>query len=212
MRTLLIGIAMLCGLFAWAGAKFNRVRQQRQAIAELKAHGFDVLLEYEDAELVLAKGTAEPPGPRWLRSLLGDDFFADATCATSDASLDLDGSTRDLGNGELQLLATFPHLRAITFTSDIRITDEKLASLCDLPELAELRLNGCPITDAGMAYVAKLRRLCYLDVSETAITDAGLSQLSGSPSLMGIVVRGTQVTQRGTNQLHGIVPRLTVVH
>lgn len=202
-------MAVLCGLFAWVGAKFQRVRQQRQAIAELKSRGFEVLLEYETPPGP-SSPAVEPPGPELLRVWLGDDFFADVTSASSDVTSDIDGSTRKLGDGDLRLLERFPRLTYLSFSGDLRITDKQLAGLGGLPQVEFLRLDGCPVTDAGMVDVGQLRRLCNLDIGDTAITDAGLAQLGGLTSLVELRVVRTAVTERGIRQLKAVLPKLDV--
>lgn len=71
---------LLTALAISLGVYVERVREQRAIVAELKELGATVKLDFE------AKGrgrvspqAAAPPGPRWLRRWLGDDFFAHVT-------------------------------------------------------------------------------------------------------------------------------------
>ena len=206
LRTLLVVVALLCVLFAWMGAKFNRVRQQRQAIAELKERGFVVLLDYEE-HLISPSGLVEPPGPKFLRNWLGDDFFDEVISASSDVSLDSDGSARELTDDDLKLLGRFPQLTYLSLAGDIRITDKQLALLAELSQLQYLSLDGCPVTDSGMAHIARLRQLSFLDLSGTSITDAGLAQLGGLANLHELRIARTGVTELGIQRLRALLPK-----
>ena len=130
LGTLLVVIAILCGLFAWAGGQFRCVQQRRQAIVYLKDFGFDIQNDMSDFVLNGA-GDLDPPGPKWLRNWLGDDFFVDVVSVSSDVSRNNDGSARALGDDDLKWLGRFPDLKTLRFWGDLRITDERLAVLKD---------------------------------------------------------------------------------
>lgn len=207
LRTLLIFIAILCGLFAWVGAKLRSVQLRRQAIANLKDFGFDIQNDMSDF-VSDGVGDLHPPGPKWLRNWLGDDFFVDVVSVSSDVARDNDGSSRALGDDDLRWFCQFPHLKKLRFWGDLRITDERLAVLNNLPQLEELSLRFCPVTDAGMSYVGQLRQLKRLDLGHTGITDAGLQPLAGLTNLTQLQVQGTAVTTRGAQRLRSLLPSL----
>ena len=74
LRTLLIGVTLAgCG-FACLGFKVQEARRQQADVAAILKLGGNV---YYDHQFGIAgyNPSAVPPGPRWLRALLGDDFF-----------------------------------------------------------------------------------------------------------------------------------------
>src|SRR5262249_2001048 len=73
LRTLLVAVTILC---VWLGLKVNSARRQREAVATLTRSGADVSFDYQTANN--ATPDASPPGPAWLRNLIGDDYFTTA--------------------------------------------------------------------------------------------------------------------------------------
>ena len=80
LRTFLV---LLTVLAAWLGVVVNRAREQREAVKALEALGGSVGYDWQDVDLDLEEllsldGPLTPPGPEWLRRLVGDDLFQDA--------------------------------------------------------------------------------------------------------------------------------------
>jgi hypothetical protein len=70
LRTLLVVMLVVCVTLGW---KVDKVRKQRRAVAWVQESGGDVSYDYEwDNGRV---PNPQPPGPKWLRELLGIDFF-----------------------------------------------------------------------------------------------------------------------------------------
>jgi hypothetical protein len=61
----------------------NRVREQRQVSAQLKALGWTMRLFWEGK-------TEEPNGPAWLRRLIGDDYFQKVDVVSFGINLELE--------------------------------------------------------------------------------------------------------------------------
>src|SRR5688572_22036394 len=75
LRTLLILLTLAC---LWLGWQAKRARDQRQAIATIRAAAGTVLYTYQfDANGVFADygNKLKPLAPAWLRDALGQDFF-----------------------------------------------------------------------------------------------------------------------------------------
>jgi len=66
LRTLLVLLTVLC---VWLGVTVNRARKQREAVAAIEALGGYVRYEYQYGS------GQEPPGPKWLRELIGEEYF-----------------------------------------------------------------------------------------------------------------------------------------
>jgi len=75
LRTMLVLVAVLSVLLAW---NMNQVRQQRKALARVRELGGAVVYDYQYhyvSTKPIIENDARPPGPRWLRDLIGDDYF-----------------------------------------------------------------------------------------------------------------------------------------
>src|ERR1700687_3937460 len=113
----------LCGDLA---PKSEQKRRERLAVVAIKKLGFGQWVEY-DWEL---NGDYEPPGPIWLRNLLGQDFFAVVErvefqqCAT-------------LTDAKLEQVVLLPDVRSL-WLEDTRLTNAGLAHLKKLTSLEVL--------------------------------------------------------------------------
>ena len=75
LRTLLVFVTLSAFASGWFAVKMQRVRRQREAVSAIRAASGLVWYDYE----VNARPTGsvpKPPGPAWMRKLLGDDCFA----------------------------------------------------------------------------------------------------------------------------------------
>src|SRR5262245_10359599 len=84
LRTMLVLITALC---IWLGFQVNAARRQREAVAAILKVGGSVKYDFQ---MVLnptipsplnvsykSLKDASPPGPAWLRHLIGDEYFQD---------------------------------------------------------------------------------------------------------------------------------------
>ena len=68
--------------FTWLETEMKQARKQRAAVDWIEKAGGSVFYDYQpdpSGDIPAAK----PPGPAWLRKLLGDDYFADVTSVES---------------------------------------------------------------------------------------------------------------------------------
>ena len=84
------------------------------------------------------------------------------------------------------------------------VTDELLANLPQISNIAILNLRGTKITDAGLAHVGKLPALTHLHLELTGIGDAGLAHLANLANLEYLNLYGTQVTDAGLEHLKSL--------
>jgi hypothetical protein len=73
LRSLLLFMLVASLGMSWVAVRMKRTRQQDEAVEEIKKLGGFVQYDYEAYH-----PGAEPSGPAWLRSLLGENFFATA--------------------------------------------------------------------------------------------------------------------------------------
>lgn len=88
LRTLFV---LVTAFAVWLGVIVNRAREQREAVEAIEAAGgwigFDWETEYshsERDEIVFSIDSRNPPGPDWLRRLVGEEFFQDAEIVVLD--------------------------------------------------------------------------------------------------------------------------------
>ncbi|MCH7729836.1 MAG: hypothetical protein IH991_25705 [Planctomycetes bacterium] len=142
----------------------------------MQDHGGTV---YYDFEWELDKGViddAEPPGPEWLRELIGIDYFADVVV------VDFDGTeVKDLDplRGLTQLLWLD--------LNGIQVSD--LSPLGELTQLRHLDLTGIQFSDLGP--LRELTQLLWLDRGRSVSSRA--SSLS-SPCRSSLCERNWTVT------------------
>jgi hypothetical protein len=93
---------------------------------------------------------AEPPGPKWLRRIFGDDFFEEV----EQIQIYNDQANDDT----VALIAKLPRIRSLIVRSNA-ITDKGVASLAGAGELEALELSSANVTASGYANLKGLRKL-----------------------------------------------------
>ena len=146
LRTLLILITVICCGLGWVGVKVQQGRKQKEVVDAFTKAGGIFGYEYQYDANRRWHRDAEPPGPPWLRSLLGDDFFRNPN--------EVDLSVAHL------TAADFKHLQEMTKLKWLKlggtqVTDAVLDNLKGLPQLEDLFVTSTSVTDAG---VKKLRQ------------------------------------------------------
>jgi hypothetical protein len=145
IRTLLVLIAVLAVVLA---VYVNGANRQRRAVAKLQELHVSVQYDYQ-----LSRSN-EPPGPAWLRDLLGIDYF--------DNVVDVGGSAR-IRDKDLAILHEFPRLCMVDLSS-WHVSGASLVQLCGLPELAHISLGPFNATDEALAVLGTLTQLNSLSV------------------------------------------------
>ena len=227
LRTLLVAVAVLAVLL---GLTTDRARRQRAAVRRTRELGGDIRYEYENQ-----KG-GQPPGPEWLRRLLGDEYFltvigiAFGTRYLTDDDLEYFKVLTDLRVLRLRNAqvtdAGLEKLKGFTKLTDLelsatQITDHGLVHLQGLLNLESLKLDDTDVTDQGLAHLKGMRSLEYLLLGKeqiigedlvpvSDITDAGLVHLEGIPSLQKLALYNTHVTEAGKQRLQQALPGLKI--
>jgi hypothetical protein len=181
---------------SWFVVKMREAERQKKATeAILKLKGF-VGYDYEYDPLV--RPSMKPPGPPWLRRLVGPDFL---DCVTH---VRLPGDD----DAELEPLQDLPDLLAVwtTGVSACKYTDAGLARLEGHSRLLRL-LIGAPaasLTDDGLAHLERLQRLTTLGLDGPKISDAGLKHLEGLSELEHLELAGAGITDAGLVHLQSL--------
>ena len=202
LRTVFVATTVLC---IWLGMIVTRGERQKKAVAWVKEMGGNLTYDYEidvgpravpSMGVELPKG--EPPGPKWLRELIGVDHFATVKSATlpNTTITDLSPLASLIGLKLLHLECTEVHdLLPLTGLTDletlilyhVRVSDH--SSLPNLPNLKVLSVSGTSIT--SLRLVKNLTSLETLVVRDVRVSD--LSPLASLANLEELWVVGTQV-------------------
>jgi hypothetical protein len=226
LRTLLIFVTLVAIGMSWFAVKMQRARRQREAVELFEKRGHGILYDYQRKSY-----SAEPPGPEWLRKILGIDFFADviAIQCFDKYDIQLPPATdkelkvlEDLNRLEtLSLMNTYvtdaglehikglPHLTIIDLCHT-KITDKGLEKLTGKTHLRILWLDRTQVTDAGLKHIENLTQLEQLSLNDTQITDAGLEHLKGLRKLSWLFLINTKVTVDGIRKLEKLLPNTEI--
>lgn len=123
---------------------------KRRAIEMIIRLGGFISYDYEWTEKGEWRDATHPPGPKFLRWLLGEYYAAEPV--------------------EIQLC------RDARSTPEL-FTDSEARQLAVLHELDWLVLTGSNITDEGIMYFKGLEKLGRLDIENTLVTDEGVAAL-----------------------------------
>ena len=192
IRSLLLLMLVVAVACSWLAVARERARKQRETVAEIGNAGGDVFYDYQlDASGDEILG-AIPPGPPWLRELMGGDIF------DSVALVDL--ADLEVGDARLQHLKEnldgLPRLQELDL-GHTKVSDAGLKLLEGLARLQQLDLEGTKVGDAGLAHLKGLTQLQRLNLCNTAVSDAGLAYLSGLKKLRRLDLCGTKISDAG---------------
>ncbi len=166
----LVTLSSIC--FCYFGIKMQQANRQRQAVKVILKSGGRVEYDYQ------AKNSGQTASPRWLRDLLGDDFFQEVSVV----SLDWNGS---LGDRQWQQIEVLKKLKQLDLSYS-SIPENRLIHLAGLRDLENLSLAGSTIGDFGLEQLSRLRHLRRLDLTNTEITNGKLVRLRqlGGPAAL----------------------------
>ncbi len=225
LRTLFIAVFLVSIGMSWVAVRIERARREREAAAALMKLGGYVLYDYQQDQSGNSLPVADPPGPGWLRNILGENFFATVVCVYLDSSAQRDSDLAPLKElTQLQRLelsgadvtdAGLEHLKGLTqlqrlVLTGTRVSDAGLEHLRRLTQLQLLNLAHTQVTDAGLEHLKGLAQLKELNLSYTHVTDAGLEHLKGLTQLRALKLRETNVTDEGVKALQKALPTCSI--
>jgi hypothetical protein len=152
LKGLLVLVSVACVLLGTVGVKMNRKRHEREVVAEIERLGGWVLFDWQRDD-----DETEPPGPSWIRRLVGDDFFSRVY------SVMLIGPQYVPDpNVQTEQPATADCLRSVSGA---------------FPTLEELDICTAQVDDANLDDIKRMNGLKRLDIRRTRITDDGIAEL-----------------------------------
>ena len=191
LRTFLVLLTVGC---IWLGWTVNRARQQRAAKEWVTGLGGKVYYDVEFRDNGRPKvGAGTPPGPAWLRRLVGIDYVA----TIKGVDIFFDSSAGALPSDPLDLtpFASLADLRFLNLSASVersrRLLEVKdLSPLSNLKKLRYLHLTNTNVND--IEPLSDLTQLVYLDLDYTRVSDLspiknlkklGHLDLSGNPQI-----------------------------
>jgi hypothetical protein len=166
LRSLLVLTVVVAIPFSWLAVEMKRAREQREVAKGILKFGVGFGYDYQLPRLSNAQ--APPPAPDWLRSLLGNDFFANI------AGVILVG--RQVTDRDVEPLKELTQLQQLCLERT-QVTDAGLEHLKSLTGLQSLCLIHMQVTDAGVEHLKGLSSLRLLVLEDTNVTDKGVKEL-----------------------------------
>jgi len=172
----------------------NKARQQQKVVELIEhLHGY---CRYQH-EL----NRTAPPGPEWLRKLLGDHYFFSVGFVGL-------GSTK----ASDETLVKLKDLKNVTHLvlCNTNITDVGMAHLRYLTNISLLTIEGTQVTDAGLMHIRDFTNLECLGICNTQVTDAVFIHLEKMSNLRQLEVFGTRITAEGIKGFSKHRPDVTI--
>lgn len=146
LRPAFIGILVLaCG--AGLVTLGRRAREQREAVDTIEALGGSVMYDFE------LRGSSAPPGPKWLRTYCGDDYFARV-----ESVLFWDPQTSDRA---LDCLTNLHELKRVDLDGT-QVTDAGMTRLEHLTKLRQLSLRDTQVSKQVKIELGKKLPQCWI--------------------------------------------------
>lgn len=159
------------------GLLVNSAHKQERAVVEVLRAGGKVAYAHQvsagpqDRHLyfyqIPLNARAAPPGPEWLRRIVGDQYFIKVVAVW----LPSRPSER-----VLEYLQYLPHLIFVDAGSS-EIANADVTLLSKAASIEELHLTSTPLTDDGIACLRPLSHVRILDLYGTHVTSAGIMAL-----------------------------------
>lgn len=195
LRTFLVATMLLGVVLGWFAKVQNRVLRQRRVVKQIQSVRAGVGYDYQIASgWDCAKW--QPPGPKVLRMLLGDDAFAEVH------TVNLLGLKRNYEStpDDLASLAEFPRLQVLRMGGE-QFGDESLPDIVRHKELFGLGLEETKVTARGLRELRALARLTMLELCGAGIDDDALHEVSQLPHLERLQLYGTSISSDGWRNL-----------
>lgn len=226
VQALLVAVSLPWVGLAICAKRADQAIRQRHAVEAIRTSGGSAIYDFQmRGGKVLV--SPHPPGPDWLRDIVGVDFLARVEVVTltapNDKSLsaiaDL-GALRSLAlsgeklkNGDvLSIVSRLKRLRSL-WLYNFTVDEACWKTLGKINSLETLNLWGTKLTSAAVGEIKRLPRLKYLVLGSTETTDAQLRQIAEAKSLEDVgMIDCSQVTDSGLLELRGLpnLKRVTI--
>lgn len=192
LRALLL---LMTGFGIWFGIRMDRARRQERAVGVLRECG-DIFYEsqFNHRSLKSLTKKTKPWRPKWLRSIVGDDFFDRVYAAYL---------FRSPSDEDLKYLRDLPDIETLIISSP-QVTGKGIEHLRALPCLKELYLNCDKMTDTDLAHLPPLHGLRYLNVF-CSMSDQAFGSIAALESLETLEIARGPTSPLGRRAAHELV-------
>jgi hypothetical protein len=216
----------------WLGLTANRANRQRYAVERIKSHGGQIWYDYQvlddpKSTLPLFDIYALPPGPEWLRRVLGEHYFITPIhLLISDKRVIDEGDLallRDLGeleelsfnrlpldDSDVAQLPPLKKLRRLSIDASTRAADNRIEDFSFLrgfPRLEELNVSFSKFSDDDAKYLTGATELRRLLLASTELGDEGLRHLESLTNIEALNLSNTNITDASLARMRSF-PRL----
>lgn len=189
VRTLLLLVLVTAILL---GRWRSQAERQRKAVKLISESGsFVYYHEFPHQRVGTADYSAEPPGPDWLRNIVGDEYFQTVRMVffapTDKAMKQITTSLPDLRKAwidayqltdeGLKQLSKVKSLEEVTISNGHNLSNNSMSTLSGLPNIRSLYIVNTPIDHRSVEHLAKLTCLQQLHLSRTLLTVDDVAQI-----------------------------------
>jgi hypothetical protein len=188
------------------GGQVNRAREQREAVEAVQRYGGWVHFDFEFVNGALVPGRA-PWGPRWLRTMFGDEYFRTIAYVNFDYEPAIGRGVHNPNSKPcdelLKKISGLPGLKKLRMKKT-QATDAGLRHIGKMSELEELSIRDArSVTDEGVSQLAQLTNLKHISISFSNLTNDSLVLLSRLPSMEHVELQGNHFSDEGLARLNG---------
>ena len=214
IRSLLLLAIIVALQSGWMRVNVRAAKEQHDTVEAItKTNGSNRASLYYDYSESPSPSGITPREPRWLRDLLGDDFFHDVVRARLDSDaqmqylqgvsqlrwLELGG--KDVTDAGMENVKGLMQLQRLNIFCTA-ITDRGLTCLGAVTSVRHLRLFGNnSLTSAMWVNLQHLPDLTDIDPGQIPITDKGLEILARLHNLRTLSLSNTGITDDGLKRL-----------
>jgi hypothetical protein len=207
-------MTVLAVVAALIAHRFEEAGRQREAGRQLHQYFGAAYYDYQVDETGQYLGkVATPPGPEWLRSLVGIDFLSRVTMVQF-------WEENSPGTDAYALFRDLPRLETLIFF-DTSFRGEGVAHLAKLPRLRRLILNRSVFGEENVKPLGQLKRLEELSLIEGAFHADHLLSLRSLKNLRRLDLRRVnagwkskypRISHRTIEQLQAAVPKCKIIY
>jgi hypothetical protein len=133
---------------------------------------------------IVTGGTASGAEAKKLIATLGG-AVRNVSWKEGDTRYEVDLSNTKITDDALALIAAMDDL-AVLNLSNTKITDTGIAHLANLPKLSDIRLSGTKVTNGVLTHLSTLRRLTHVSVDQTGVTREAITRFAKKQGLFTI--------------------------
>jgi hypothetical protein len=154
LRTLFVVVTLCALACSWFVVKMRQAERQHEAVESIEELGGRVFYDYQHG----GAAGATPPGPAWLRRLLGDDFAANVDQVLL--------SGNQVEDADLECLEQLTRLQWL-WLDNTRVTDAGLEHLEEVTSLRYLHLTRMNVTEGGIERLRQALPNCEIERRES---------------------------------------------